>query len=283
MSTDNVHLQSGFYPKEVFKYTDVHGARCILDGLSVKATPPNQFNDPFEFLPAGYSGLTHSIIAEKLEEKRGQLMRLYYIELLNNRFRGNYREFERWMLDHGGREIITSAIHSQLSSRDFSEFVDLASSIFGVICLSEDSDNILMWSHYAQYHQGVVIGFDPCQLNSMTGYEIHKVRYSDKRPLMTFQGNGVPAHEDIVGIIASKAKLWSYENEWRILAPLNELKYLPDTDIYSLPVGGSCITRVILGSRISVEDKCLFQKNYSDRFSIKLAQLDPKHYRVLIR
>ena len=29
-----------------------------------------------------------------------------------------------------------------------------------VFCLSELDDSVLMWSHYADQHQGVVLGFD---------------------------------------------------------------------------------------------------------------------------
>ena len=45
-------------------------------------------------------------------------------------------------------EQITKRLRQELSSR------------FRIVCLSRNSDNVLMWGHYTQSHRGLVLGFD---------------------------------------------------------------------------------------------------------------------------
>jgi hypothetical protein len=47
-----------------------------------------------------------------------------------------------------------------------SNFLNDVSKEFGVVCLSTDCGNIAMWSHYADQHRGIVIGFDSTKLNA---------------------------------------------------------------------------------------------------------------------
>lgn len=79
----------------------------------------------------------------------------------------------------------------------------------GILCLSEDPSNILMWSHYASNHSGICIGFD-------TDYKpfrsASQVSYSDGRPSAEF--NSEPENL-LKRVLLTKSKHWSYEKEWR--------------------------------------------------------------------
>ena len=79
----------------------------------------------------------------------------------------------------------------------------------GILCLSEDPANILMWSHYANNHAGICIGFD-------TDYKpfssANPVSYSDERPTAEF--NSAP-EKLLSRVLLTKSKHWSYEREWR--------------------------------------------------------------------
>lgn len=53
----------------------------------------------------------------------------------------------------------------------------------GVLCLSSLKDNIVMWSHYADHHKGIVLGFKPCFEKDSVLTLLKPVVYSSIRPI----------------------------------------------------------------------------------------------------
>jgi len=86
-----------------------------------------------------------------------------------------------------------------------------------ISCFSEEHDNMLMWSHYADGHKGFCLEFD-------TSHEpftkMHKVKYSEGIPeidaakVWNRTENNMEA---INGYLLSKHIDWQYEREWRVL------------------------------------------------------------------
>lgn len=79
----------------------------------------------------------------------------------------------------------------------------------GILCLSEDPANILMWSHYANNHSGICIGFDT---DHKPFSSAHLVSYSDERPAAEFNSD---PEKLLTRVLLTKSKHWSYEREWR--------------------------------------------------------------------
>ena len=134
------------------------------------------------------------------------------------------------------------------------------SKVIGVSCFSTSSDNILMWSHYANKHRGVCIEYDFSLLEQLENINafLLPVMYSNERPLLPFEKleleNGQAKQESVIRImpdliraILTKSKFWDYENEWRFIA-LAEPKQ---------PVKLPIISRIFTGSNITEEN---FQK-----------------------
>lgn len=79
-------------------------------------------------------------------------------------------------------------------------------------CFSEEGDNIIMWSHYANSHKGVCLEYEPQLLDksnpehSSILTSIRKVWYSNLR------------FEDKEGLFSPfvKSNAWNYEKEWRL-------------------------------------------------------------------
>jgi len=115
---------------------------------------------------------------------------------------------------------------------------------FAILCLSSVPSSYLMWSHYAQKHEGFCIGFDEldpwfrplddvCEkleipdskkpLGSEYFANLIEVKYYDKRP--TFSDN--QDLSDILPPFFWKSKDWEYEAEYRMLYPLNLAQELP--------------------------------------------------------
>jgi hypothetical protein len=127
----------------LYKFSSAEGAAKILETCSLWAKSPLDFNDPFEVLPAFDEDRKNLAINSRKE---------YYGEV---------------GLSYGGR--LTP--HGNEHEIPVEDFVDLQRNYhepfykhvyprFRVLCFSERAEPILLWSHYAQSHSGIAIGFD---------------------------------------------------------------------------------------------------------------------------
>lgn len=122
----------------------------------------------------------------------------------------------------------------------------------GISCFSETRDNLLMWSHYADNHAGVCIGFRHHVLKvclpvifygmGITFRGMNKVRYSEKFPTWKTTFVGFDKY-----LYNTKPQCWEYEKEWRISALLGANK------IITLPK--RAFAQVIFGARSSKRDQ----------------------------
>lgn len=82
----------------------------------------------------------------------------------------------------------------------------------GVLSLSEKFDNILMWSHYSQYHEGVVFGL---KMESDLDFFLMpvKIEYKDSYDELNYLANPEKSTIDTLKI---KSSQWSYESEFRV-------------------------------------------------------------------
>jgi hypothetical protein len=128
-----------------------------------------------------------------------------------------------------------------------------------LLCLSELFDNILMWSHYAKDHTGVVIRLTCIEeLDSAWG-AARLVRYEKKMPLlldeeqtiMMMSGKTTVDKEAALhNSVYCKASDWAYEKEWRLFGGRDATKQYED-----IPFHTQELTGVYLGCRISAPDR----------------------------
>ncbi|UPR31675.1 DUF2971 domain-containing protein [Vibrio crassostreae] len=96
----------------------------------------------------------------------------------------------------------------------------------GVISFTENYNNLLMWSHYANEHKGIVIEFDCEKLNYYFNYKlsmsdtIERVLYNRERfsPLQS--------EICVKDLLLTKSDDWIYEKEHRILPKLRMADYV---------------------------------------------------------
>lgn len=99
-----------------------------------------------------------------------------------------------------------------------------------IACFSESPDSILMWSHYADFHKGFVLGYDmrPMLLPNKDNLGIFPVVYDDARYdatsmllywLAMFWKIPVKDPDQMSQLkqLLYKSKDWDYEKEWRLL------------------------------------------------------------------
>ena len=87
---------------------------------------------------------------------------------------------------------------------------------YGVLCLSERNDNILMWAHYAASHQGLCLEFDRNSENALGDWgKCYPVIYNENLP--SFMPLELEEPKSVAKVLTTKAATWSYEAEWRLL------------------------------------------------------------------
>jgi hypothetical protein len=86
----------------------------------------------------------------------------------------------------------------------------------GLLCFSGNWRNPVQWSHYADRHRGLCLGFDvTAQLTPVT--------YASKRlkpDLAAMKTGGAPAQAHMLRMLTTKFSHWRYENEHRLFVRL---------------------------------------------------------------
>lgn len=123
---------------------------------------------------------------------------------------------------------------------------------YGVLCFSKTWGNPVLWSHYADKHEGVCLGFDiPDGL-------LQPVQYLDERiPLETLVGAAGTVPTEPGPLFHMKFKHWEYEDEMRRVVVLAET--LKD-GAHFLPFsayGDLALKEVVAGARCAVDDNRL--------------------------
>ena len=161
---------------------------------------PDDFNDPFDCFPVIDTSLTREglkEIARRVAERRGR-----------NRPKWEKRQELKSALHAARRGRMTRDEAQQIAVSTMAQIREN----MGVLSLSEEPDNVLMWSHYAQSHSGVVLSFRTNSGDLIS--EAQQVRYSADRPVVDFVGD---RENTMVKTLLRKADYWSYEREWRVI------------------------------------------------------------------
>lgn len=192
--------------------------RFVID-RTIKATAPLQFNDPTEFKVNFTFDATED---EKIARAR---------TLWPQRSK---KDHERWARNRDAH----AEWHDALMVR--SGFLQLS----GVICLTLDPDNFLMWSHYAHSHSGFCIGFADEVLDGLITKGCvawDYVKYKEEPASVNFYN----ASEEDFGraFFMHKSKDWNYEKEYRLVFSQAGVK----------KINTSLIKEIVLGCRVSSE------------------------------
>ena len=86
----------------------------------------------------------------------------------------------------------------------------------GLLSLSKNHDNILMWSHYSSSHKGIVIALDILKDPKFFSMLLI-VQYQNTYKKLNIYTETFKDEKYIHRILATKAKLWEYEEEVRVL------------------------------------------------------------------
>lgn len=130
-----------------------------------------------------------------------------------------------------------------------------------VFCVSENHDNVVMWSHYADEHRGVVFKLGCIDKINNTLLVAREVSYTDAFLMFPSADQYVkhltgeqPIDLGLLSLNIAFMKHidWSYEKEWRVYKPLG---HEPPGDGYTIyPENPRIFEAVYLGCRMEEEE-----------------------------
>lgn len=223
-------------PRYLYRYRSLDGASkarvrdSILNSIHYFSSP-KAFNDPFDCRPVFQFNATKAEIIK------------YYEGVIARQAPHLSREQRR-------TEARTRMADPRIDPRNpknlenFYQLYDqMVTSKIGVLCLSACSNDILMWSHYANSHRGICLQF---YAQGNTFETSQPVRYKEMRPAVNPVSQ---SHDEMLDhAIFTKADHWKYEQEWRLIQYKKQ-----GAGIYSTP--SEALVGVILGAQILDEDK----------------------------
>jgi hypothetical protein len=264
-----------------FKYVTRSTARAILSNHTLRYSSPASFNDPFDLqfdLHIDVDiGIVRSRIVDSLwnilcgnapfaaENEFGQLIaatKEEFPKLSRDEFGTSFGEAISESFERGFRllrELHACTRQEMIASK--------------VLCLSEVKDNILMWSHYAEDHQGLVLQLR-CIPELDSAWGIAKpVRYSERMPRLYDEDEFVklltgqltlPEPTVTQKLVYTKAIDWAYEKEWRIWAG----KGRSPAAYEDWPFDPRELEAVYLGCRMSTEDRTEFKSILTQQYPL---------------
>ncbi len=128
----------------------------------------------------------------------------------------------------------------------------------GVLCLSKNSNQPLMWAHYADSHAGLLIELDdshPCLNKRRTDVDefgfLRPVQYASVRPKLDMLEVAEDRGFDVFAL--TKSDHWAYEEEMRLVWPLELCDVAPDGKTRLFDVPASAVRSVTTGCKASRE------------------------------
>jgi hypothetical protein len=184
----------------------------VNDG-SVMASNPRTFNDPSEFkVKYNFEADKESIKSRFFSDNPQKSL---------NEFESWYRSMDdnnKWYIGYQARQNVLNST--------------------GVVCFTTESEDYLMWSHYAKSHTGFCIGFDDGILNLIENIQTKgAVEYSDDVPEFKYYSQGI---EDFYkAVFFNKSTAWAYEKR---ISSYNRWEWNKEVD-------RSLVKEIIIGCR----------------------------------
>jgi Protein of unknown function (DUF2971) len=283
----------------------------VLRDLRIRFTQPADFNDPFDVLPniekLMPDGELEMFLAERENDvEAGILKELDKSLNLTSRGGSPAKLLEAFKKDTGIAPIALlkgilseapQAIRRSQGPRLQAGFGER----FGILSLSEVPTSLLMWAHYSASHSGFVVEFDgdheffnQARFPGGAIGRVSKVSYATERPAITMfspKANEVQwASRLIEQILMTKSVEWSYEQEWRMVLPLDDQSGYPHSalgELHLFPIPGDAVSGIVLGHRCNGSTRqdvlSAIQANVSlAPVALRQALISDRRYEVLI-
>jgi hypothetical protein len=156
--------------------------------------------------------------------------------------------------------------------------------MYGVACFSQYWDNILMWSHYADRHKGICLGFDiPDEVIRKVMYEPDVEVVGALTDLSTTGEVMTEGTRILDKLFETKYIGWEYEGEFRVNGSREEKE--EETGFYFVPFGDALTLReVIAGAKYRMSKKPIEDalNGYAQPVTISKATTSATQFKIVI-
>jgi hypothetical protein len=194
-------------PQLLHKYRslDAGGLERVRQTLITKTlwfSRPSEFNDPFDCFPVSDTVLDKRKIDRIIKRANARKTRGAPRGVRTAELRRSVKGLRSRIIGNGPEDVQRFARNT----------LDAIREDMGVLSLSADPVNVLMWSHYASNHTGVVLSFRDDRKDIIS--EAMRVIYNKERPVVDLLDVRERTMEKT---LLRKADYWSYEKEWRVI------------------------------------------------------------------
>ena len=252
----------------------------LLGSCEFKITQPCDLNDPFEVKPFvlidQYSA-EDWVIARRRARESGMFMkepsddnveRLFLSTIPARRFdeKSSPTLWPARIPELREEPFQTIAEVDEFRARKLRDKVEqLLNETIGIFSMTEDPEQLVMWTHYAAEHRGIAVGFDRAHPSFQSAGLLARVEYADSRiPISSVGGFiRVAGHEFKEGkplpveTLLRKHPAWDYEREWRLIVPLSRATATESEadgiTIYLFRFQEEAIRALIVGARVTRE------------------------------
>jgi hypothetical protein len=193
-------------PDPLYKYRDWYNDhhKRILTHNEIYLASPDQFNDPYD-CTAPFRYRDEDLTPENIFTKLMELAKRHHPEMTATQLHQECFERQQSGIFENGKYWKDAYLEHKNEMNKF-----------GVLSTTSKKDNLLMWAHYANSHNGFCIGLDKFILYNVIRGTLMPVIYDKNLPRK-------PLLEDdsyssyLINILATKSDDWLYEDEYRII------------------------------------------------------------------
>jgi hypothetical protein len=286
----------------LYKYMGFDGDQprtSFLENESFRFTQRSLLNDPFETLPIIYPpnqyaeedwdvAREEAVRAGNSNISQEDLKRLYLDTLLQRYDEKRFPMLYPRRIPEFDNAFVRSSegYDKAKSNKVYSEIMKELDK-YGIFCLTETRESLVMLTHYAKDHKGLVVGFNR-EHSFFLQNSPYAVEYSNRIIPITIN-NGLVRVNGRVNSVAlhllfRKHTDWSYEKEWRLIKNLEDCNRLENNkDVYFLKIPNTSINNITLGANMpqnEIESICnkISTDNRWSHLTVYKAELSPKEY-----
>lgn len=293
-------------PEYLYKYVSADVAFHILESCRLRFSSPKLFNDPFDNDVTMKLPLTKTEFIDAMCVRQGA-------KIIQGR--SAQAESHNQLIEHLNKwfdatidpasNISPKSVVERVTPKFAEEYEllrrkenlinekirELRQEI-AICCFSEISDNLLMWSHYADSHQGAVIGLKCIPDNK--SFVAHSVVYdSEKLQLMSltdrveqiFNGTRYDYEQVHRALTLRKSDVWAYERERRMVETFRTPEQREEQLAYHR-FSPTKFDKIIFGCRMSECNKIKLLGLTVRKFphmSVQVAEKHPTKYALIFQ
>ena len=232
----------------LYKYTRAKHLASIVQG-NLAFPRHSQLNDPFE------SSIESAIDHLRIDYKYNlpQASRPLGVEIEPGLLRHPFNSYSE-NRDQYSHNLAVEDHNKRLE--DAFKYLLLCRDRLGILSLTSDPENVVMWAHYAENSAGVCVGIElghaffkeykPTLWEQASDFRLFQPKPVTYRRLRPTYGEAT-ALGYVVKAFFTKYDPWSYEQEYRLLRPIDECDTSEAVPLYRIP--NILIKEIILGMK----------------------------------